>query len=205
MDIPGSCCADHCVIAAQRHPHHVRQRPRQFHPGRTGADQDDGHLARPLALVVRHLGELECLQDLRPDGLGIAQVLERRRMRGELVPAEIARMHAGRDDQKVEPNRSAGDARPADLNGPGPQIDARDLRQHHAQVLLFLRELPDWRRNLGGRQHRGSRLIQKGLEYVVVASIDQDDLGIGAVQRSRCRDAGESTAYDHDSLLPAPG
>jgi hypothetical protein len=41
-------------------------------------------------------------------------------------------------------------------------------------------------------------LIQQRLKYVVIAAVDQDDLGIGVPQRVRRRESGKTAADDHD-------
>jgi len=54
------------------------------------------------------------------------------------------------------------------------------------------RVLPEGRGDVRGRQHRRCNLVQQRLEQVVVATVDQDDIGVGALQRAGRGDAGES-------------
>ena len=61
----------------------------------------------------------------------------------------------------------------------GQRANAGDLRQEYAEVLLPHLELTDWRRDLGGREDRRRHLIEQRLKNVVIAAVDQNDLGIG--------------------------
>jgi hypothetical protein len=65
-----------------------------------------------------------------------------------------------------------------------------------------VRRLTDRRSDLGGREDRRRHLIEQWLKYVVVAAVNQDDLGIGVPQRVRRRDPGKATVDDHDALAP---
>ena len=86
------------------------------------------------------------------------------------------------------------------LNRAGSNVDARDLRQKYAEVSLLHLELTDRRGDVSGREDRRRHLIQQRLKYVVIAAIDQDDLGIGVPQRVRRRESGKTAADDHDTL-----
>ena len=82
-----------------------------------------------------------------------------------------------------------------------PEIDALNLSQQHAEVLLFRLKLTDRRRYLGGRQNGGGDLVQERLKDMVITPVDQRDLDIGSLERPCCRDAGETAADDQDAFL----
>ena len=56
------------------------------------------------------------------------------------------------------------------------------------------------RSDLGGREDRRRHLIEQWLKYVVVAAVDQHDLGISVPQLARRREPGKASADDHDTL-----
>ncbi|MGY4421043.1 hypothetical protein ACVWY2_003492 [Bradyrhizobium sp. JR6.1] len=94
--------------------------------------------------------------------------------------AEITRTHSGGDDQEVVIEFLAANAWARDLDGTCAEIDALDLRQQHAEVLLFRLELADRGRDLGGRQNSRGDLVQQRLKDMVIAPVDQRDLDVGA-------------------------
>ena len=85
-------------------------------------------------------------------------------------------------------------------DGAGIQIDGRDLGQHYREIRLLLLDLTNGRRDLGGRENRGRHLVEKRLKDVMIAPIDQNDLGIASFQGPRRRDPGKTAANDHDAL-----
>ena len=156
---------------------------------------------RIFACIVGRFGKLKCAEDFRPDHLGVIQVLKARRVLGKLVVAEIARAHPSGDNQKVEWDLASAEPRAAGIDRPRIQVNSGHFRQHHGQVTLLDGELPDRRRDLQGCKHPGCRLIEERLKYVVIAPVDKDDLGIGALESARRGDPGEATSNDHDTLL----
>ena len=68
------------------------------------------------------------------------------------------------------------------------------------RFLLLHLELTDRRGDLGGRQNRRRHLIEQRLEDVMIAPVDQNDVGIASLQRARRGDPGKSAADDHDAL-----
>jgi hypothetical protein len=73
------------------------------------------------------------------------------------------------------------------------------LCQEYAEVSLPHLELTDWRSDLGGREDRRRHLVEQRLKYVVVAPVDQDDLGFRVPQGVRRRKPGKAAADDHDT------
>ena len=89
------------------------------------------------------------------------------------------------------------------LDRAGSNVDAGDLCQEYAEVSLLHLELTDRRGDLGGREDRRRHLVEQRLKYVVVAAVDQDDLGIGVPQRVRRREPGKAAADNDDPRLLA--
>src|SRR5258708_27783608 len=114
---------------------------------------------------------------------------------------EIARTHSGRDHKEVVLEFSTANPRANDLDGARPQVDALDLSQQHAEVLLFRLELPDRRRYLGSCQNSGGDLIQERLKDMVVTPVDQRYFDVGFLERPCRRDAGETAADDQDAFF----
>ena len=157
-------------------------------------------VAPAFALVLGRCGQFERAQDFGSDRLGVAEVLEPRRISREFVVPEVARAHAGRDHQIIERDLADAHARRGRLDYAGSNVDAGDLRQEYTEVRLLHLELTDRRGNLGGREDRRRHLVEERLKYVVVAAVDQHDLGIGVPQRVRRRDPGKAAADDDDAL-----
>src|SRR6516164_2345455 len=113
---------------------------------------------------------------------------------------EVARAHAGSDHQIIKHDLADAYARGGRLDGAGSNVDASDIRQEYADVSLLRLELTDGRGDLGGREDRRRHLIEQRLKYVVVAAVDQYDLGIGVPQPARRRESCKAAADDHDTL-----
>jgi hypothetical protein len=60
--------------------------------------------------------------------------------------------------------------------------------------------LPERGSDLRWSKNRRRNLVQEGLEDVVVTSVNQHNVRIGALQSPRRREASESPADDHDAL-----
>jgi hypothetical protein len=88
---------------------------------------------------------------------------------------------------------------------PRLQVDALDLGQEHADVLLFAHDGSDRNSDLARRQARHRDLVEQRLKQVVVLPVDQGDVDIGLGQRTSTRQAAESTAYDHNMFTLAHG
>ena len=59
--------------------------------------------------------------------------------------------------------------------------------------------------HLGGLQQVGRELVEQRLERVVVVLVDEDDIGVGVLQRPGRADAGEASAEDDDTRPPRLG
>jgi hypothetical protein len=187
-------------VSAQGDPHHLRQGRRELHAGGARADQHEGHLSRTFVLVIDRFSQFERTQDFGPDHLGIAEVLEPRRILRELIVSEVARVHAGCNHQIIERDLAHAHAWGGRLDCAGSNVDTGDLRQDYAEVLLLHLDPTDGCGDVSRREDRRRHLIQQRLKYVVIAAVDQDDFGIGLPQRVRRCESGKSAADDHHTL-----
>src|SRR6266480_3335203 len=162
------CCGiervDLAVIVAQGHRGQLSDRSGKLDAGRAGAHQHEGHLTRTFFRVIGRLRQFKRTQDLGSDRFSVVEALEAWRKARELVMTEIARTHSGRDHQEVILEFSTANPRASNLDGASSEIDAPNLRQQHAEVLLFRFKLTDWRRYLGWRQNSGGDLVQERLK-----------------------------------------
>jgi hypothetical protein len=168
-------------------------------PVEPAADQHEGHLPCALARIIRQFRRLVGAENLSPDCLRIGEGLQTGGILGELVMAKITRSHPGGEHQIVERDLSHAEAGAVDLDGPGVQIHAGNFSHHNGKVLLLLCELADWCSHFRRCQNGRRNLIEKGLEDVVIAPIDQNDFRIAPPQRSRGRYPGEAPADNHDA------
>jgi hypothetical protein len=166
--------------------------------GWSGAHQYKGHLAGAFLRVIGRRRQFKRTQDPGSNRFGVVQALEAWCERRELVMTEIARTHTGGDHQEVIRERSVANPRTSNVDEASSEIDALNLRQRHAEILLFRLELPDRRRYLGRRQNSGGDLVQERLKDMVITPIDQRYFDFGSLQCPRCRDARETAADDQD-------
>src|SRR3546814_16494564 len=76
-------------------------RPGQLDPGRTSADDDEGHQPPALRIAVGNLRALEGKQDAPTDFQCIVQAFQGRCMPRPLVMAEIGVFRTGSDDEVI--------------------------------------------------------------------------------------------------------
>ena len=88
----------------------------------------------------------------------------------------------------------------ADQHRAARNIDAGDRRQDHPCIGLDPDNAADRSSDVGGRQDRGGDLVQKRLEEVVVAAIDDGHLGRGPAEMQRGLQSAEPGAYNDDAL-----
>jgi hypothetical protein len=170
-------------------------------PGRACAHQYESHLAGAFLFVIGRFRQFERTQDLRSDRFCVAEAFEPWGEPRELVMTEIAWTHSGSDHQEVVLEFSTADPRASDLNSAGSEVDAFDLGQQHAEVLLFRFQLPDRRSYLRWRQDGGGDLIKQRLKDMMIAPVDQCDLDVGSLERACRSHAGESAADNQDPFL----
>ena len=69
----------------------------------------------------------------------------------------------------------------------------------NGDVGVLVEEVAQRVAHLGGLQQVGRELIEERLERVVVVLVDEDDIGIGVLQRPGRADAAEAAAEDDDT------
>ena len=80
------------------------------------------------------------------------------------------------------------------------EVEAGDLGEQDAHVVVALEDRPERIRDLAGRQRPGRDLVGERLEEVEVAAVDQGDLDRRPPQRKRSLKAPEAAADDDDPV-----
>src|SRR6202043_1812986 len=109
--------------------------------GRAPAHQHKGHLASALFRVIGRFSQFERTEDPGSDRFSVVEALEARSEPREFVMTEITRTHSGGDHQEIVFEFLVANARANGLDGTSSEIDALDLGQQHAEVLLLRLEL----------------------------------------------------------------
>jgi hypothetical protein len=185
---------DAAEIVAQRHVGEFGDGARHLHAGRAAADHHEGEEAPPLFGRGRCFGMLEGHQDAATDAGGVVDILQSGRHALPVVVAEIGVPRAGRDDEMVVSHFAV-----LDRHGPLLLVDAQDLAQQDALVGRAAQDGADRLRDLRRREARGRDLVKQRLEQVIVAPIDDSDVGDGAGQSMRGTQSTEASADDDDA------
>jgi hypothetical protein len=147
----------------------------------------------PLGVVPACLGLFEGTEDAAADAGGVVDLLEAGGDPLPFVMAEVRVPRAGGEHQIV-----VGDFAVLELHQPALLVDARHLAQDHALVAGAAQDGADRRGDLRRRQAGGRDLIEQRLEEVVVAPVDDGDVGCGAGQGVRAAQPAKARADDHD-------
>jgi hypothetical protein len=150
----------------------------QFHARGTGTNQDECHLASAFILVIGCVRQFRGAQKLGADGLGVAEALETRCKSCKLVMAEITWPHPCGDDQVIESDFACADFRVERVDGASIRVHSGHIGKKYSNVLFLLGDLSDRGRDVGWRKNRSRHLIEQRLEDVMVASVNQNDVGI---------------------------
>ena len=182
----------------------LRDRAAQLDPGRAAADHGEGEQLPPLLRVVDLLGALEGEEDAPPDLERVLDGLEPGRPGLPLIVPEEAVPRADREDEPVVAlDEVVAVARVGDVDPLVREVDARDLAEHDAHVLLLGEDAPDGVGDLA-RSEAGNRdLVQERLEQVVVEPIDEEDVDVDAVERLRGLEPAEAASDNHHPALPS--
>ena len=187
-------------VAGQRVAGELGDLPGHLDAGGTGADDRERQpLAAPLGVFLE-LGGLERGQDLAAHGQRAFERLHLCRVFAPLVVAEVGVVRAARDDQRVIGHRvryrQIAD-RPEDHLAP-LEVEAVDLGEQHAHVVVALEHCAQRIGDLAGRQGAGRDLVAERLEQVEVAAVDERDRHVRLAQPERGLEAAEAAADDHD-------
>ena len=82
------------------------------------------------------------------------------------------------------------------MDHPALEVEAGHLGQLHLHVLLLAHDVPEGGSDLARGQHAGRRLVEEGLEQMVIAPVDQRDVDRFASQQPGGRQAAEPTPDD---------
>ena len=196
QDDPRVSRVDVAKITRQREAGDLGDRARHLDPGRSAADDDEGHQRFAPGRIWLALRLFERRQDAAADVERILQGLQTRRVGRPLVVAEVGVVRAGGEDQVVVREASPvilveDDLLRRDIDGVDPGQDDVHVRlaaQHRAD------RLRDVRRRKRGRRH----LVEQGLEQVVIAPVDESHLHGRVGERLRRLQPAEPTADDDD-------
>jgi hypothetical protein len=114
--------------------------------------------------------------------------------------AKVARPHPRSDDQVVKLDPANADPGGERVDRSRVQVHAGHFGEHHTDIVLLGSELPDRGGDLGWRKNRGCDLIEQWLEDVVIASVNENDIGVGSLQSASRSDTSKPGANDHDTL-----
>ena len=173
-----------------------------LHPGRAGADDDEGQQPVDLGLVLGELGELEGAEDPAAQLEGVVDALHAGRELGEPVVAEVGLAGAGGDDQLVV-GVHGGAAQHGRGDRAGGEVDVGDLAEDDAGVLLAAQDLAGRGGDLALGQDAGRHLVEQRLEQVVAGLADQRDVDVGLAQPLGGEQPAESGADDDDARAAA--
>ena len=155
-------------VSGQREPAHLADGPRQFDACRPAANDHEGQLLPPLIRIGRTLCVLKCSQHTATDFGRLFESLESGSKLLPVVVAEIRVRGAASENEIVEGKRS--DIRRNEFS---MEVDGGDLPQQHANIRI-LRKHGSNRSGYLCRTESGHRyLVQKRLEQVMIALIDQ--------------------------------
>jgi hypothetical protein len=189
---------DLAEVSDQRLPRELGDRAGELHPRRSAADHHEAEHRRAILRVRGVLGFLERQEDAAPDISGILDLLQTRRDRLPLVVTEIGVPRAGRDDQPVVRHAALGPrVRSGDLDLARACIDAGHAAEQDGCSALAPQDAADRLRDVGWRKGGRRDLVEKRLEQMVVAPVDQGDLHLLLAERHGRAEAAESRADDH--------
>jgi hypothetical protein len=170
-------------------------------PGGAGPDDDEGQQPLDLLLVLGELGQLERAEDAAAQLERVVDALHAGRELGEAVVAEVGLAGTGGHDQRVV-RRDGHAVQHARRDQPLLEVDAGDLAEDHARILLRREDLTGRGRDLALGQDAGGHLVEQRLEQVVGRLGDHRHVDIGAPQGLGAEETSE-TGADHDDLVPA--
>ena len=187
---------DVAEVVAQRHARQLGDGAGHLDAGRAAADHDEGEEAAAGLVALGRLGVLERRQDAAADVRGVVDLLQAGRHALPFVVAEIGVPRAGREHQRV-----VGQGAIVERDRAALLVDAVHLAQQHVHVGRAAQDGADRRRDLGRRQAGGRDLVEQRLEQMVVAPVDDGDVGIGTGQRAGGAQPAEARA-DNDDVRP---
>jgi len=195
----GPAGVDVAEVLAQRATGQLRDLTGHLHAGGPRADDDERH--QPVDLLGRagQLGPLERPEDPAAQLEGVVDRLHPGGELRELVVAEVGLPGTRRDEQGVV----GGDrlaVEHAGGDGPGGQVDVRDVAEEDPGVALVREHLTGRGRDLSLGEDAGRHLVEQRLEQVVGCLRDQRDVDVGTLERLRAEESAETRTDDDDSV-----
>mgnify|MGYP001238239884 CR=1 FL=1 len=164
-----------------------------FDSGRPAADDNEGQQALPQLGIGRDLGALEGHENLGADRRCVLDLLEAGR---EGFPAFVAigMARSGGDDEVV-----IGKPHIVQNDGLRARVDVLNRPQDCPRIGLTAQHAADRAGDIGRRQPCRGDLVEERLEQVIVAPIDDGDVGRATRERPRGAQASESRTEDNDA------
>src|SRR5947208_3065841 len=92
----------------------------------------------------------------------------------------------------------------ANQYGAASRIDTGNGAENHVRVCLAREDAADWRRDVGRRQGGRGDLVEQRLEQVIVAAINDRDIGVNPGEPCRHRKATKPCTDNDDTRPPGP-
>ena len=157
---------------------------------------DDDHVQRAVGDERRILvGRLPPAQHVLLEAHSVGERVHREGvLRRALGAEEVDPRSEPEDEVVVVERRHLGEVHPASR-----QVDSGDRVLVDGDVGVLVEEVAQRVPHLGGLQQVGRELVEERLERVVVVLVDEDDIGVGVLQRPGRADAAEAAAEDDDT------
>ena len=168
----------------------------QLDSGGSGSDHHEGQPVLLLGRVGDHLGHLEGTEDPPPQLECVVEGLHPRCEERELLVPEVRLGHPGRHDEAVVGILDGHAPGHVGVDHPALEVEATHLGQLHPHVLLPSHDVPQGRGDLTRGEHSGGRLVEQGLEEVVIAPVDQGHVDRLPTEQPGGRQSAESAADD---------
>ena len=180
-------------VTSQSVLRNFRDRAGKLDSGRTAADDDEGEPGGTLAGIAFFLGHFKCHENAAADVEGILQTLEPGSDSRPVVVTEVRMGRTCGDDQVV-----VGDVLVTDSDRSGLAINGASFTQDDRDVLLIPENRSDGGGNIRWIQGRGCDLIKQRLKEVMVAPVDDENLGCGIAKVFGGVQPGEACTNDDD-------
>ena len=154
--------------------------------------------ARASSSVAAALGTFERVEQFVADGSGFLNSFEAGGVVAPLDPCRSRRFGTGGDDKRVVGENGAI----AKGDGFRDGIEIIGLAEKDFGVFLAAKDSTKGSGNLSGRERAGGDLVEKRLEEMEVALVDECDFGVSAFEGLRGDQAAEAAAKNKDAMLP---
>ncbi len=171
------------------------QGPGGLDAGGTSPDDGEGERSRSQGRRV-DLGRFEAFEDVVSKPCGVGEVVERQRVLGCALDAEVVRRRPCRDHQVVEVERILI----LDQHLTALVVDADDATTTEPHMALAVEQPAHRMRNVGGVQAGGRHLVEERLKGVEVVLVDDGDSHAVTQSASDGESAEPGSDDDHTGL-----